>query len=185
VSKVDWSKAPEGATVYAGGVFRDGLLFWKEKQQCWDSEELAYLAMGGSIRFSDYEPRPQEWPEESRIDAISLNGATGEHYQLDSAGGLIEAQDFLSEGLKILDERGKQYGSNERECSFPQVAQAFNAITGHNLKGSDICLILAKLKEVRQYAKPDRFHDDSAVDAVNYMALHAQELRKERGHESK
>lgn len=91
----------------------------------------------------------------------------------------VSASDFLSGGLKTLSERGNQYGSNQRECSFPQAAEAFNAITGHSLKGSDICLILALVKQVRQYAQP-RFHEDSAVDAVNYLALQAQELKKER-----
>jgi len=89
------------------------------------------------------------------------------------------AADILSEGLKILSERGNQYGSNQRECSFPQAAEAFNALTGHNLKGSDICLIIALVKQVRQYAQP-RFHEDSAVDAVNYLALQAELMKKER-----
>ncbi len=99
-----------------------------------------------------------------------------------AVGGQIlsHAQDFLSAGMEILGERGKQYGSDDRECSFPQVAQAFNAITGNELKGSDICLMLALVKQVRQYAQPDRFHEDSAVDGVNYTALQAQELKKER-----
>lgn len=91
----------------------------------------------------------------------------------------VSAAAFLSEGLKILSERGNQYGANERECSFPQAAEAFNAITGHNLKGSDICLIIALVKQVRQYAQP-RFHEDSAVDAVNYLALQAELLKRER-----
>lgn len=89
------------------------------------------------------------------------------------------AAEFLSEGLKILSERGNQYGSNQRECSFPQAAEAFNALTGHDLKGSDICLVIALVKQVRQYAQP-RFHEDSAVDAVNYLALQAELLKKER-----
>lgn len=89
------------------------------------------------------------------------------------------AAEFLSAGLEILSERGKQYGSSGDERSFPQVAQAFNAITGKALQGSDVCLILSLVKQVRQYAQPDRFHEDSAVDGVNYVALQAQELKKE------
>ena len=91
----------------------------------------------------------------------------------------VSAADFLSEGLKILSERGNQYGSNQRECSFPQAAEAFNALTGHKLKGSDICLIIALVKQVRQYAQPGRFHEDSAVDGVNYLALQSELLKKE------
>ena len=41
------------------------------------------------------------------------------------------AAQCLEQGLSILSERGQQYGSNNRECSFPQVADAFNAITGN------------------------------------------------------
>lgn len=85
---------------------------------------------------------------------------------------------ILQEGLSILGERGKQYGSEGEERSFPQVAQAFNAIRGASLVGSDICLILALVKQVRQYAQP-RYHHDSAVDAVNYFALQAEERQKE------
>lgn len=89
------------------------------------------------------------------------------------------AADYLSKGLQILTERGNQYGSNSRECSFPQVAEAFNAITGNELSGSDVCMILALLKLVRQSAQPDRLHEDSLVDGVNYMALYAEVLSRE------
>lgn len=180
MSKVDWSLAPEGAEFYARG-FRK-LIDGFKIPVVWTS---AYWTDGGYTldeckKFSDYEQKPTEWPAEARADAIAQNGATGEHYQVVGISEMIEAQDFLSEGLKILGERGRQYGSNERECSFSQVAQAFNAITGNELKGSDICLVLALVKQVRQYAQPERFHEDSAVDGVNYTALQAQELKKER-----
>lgn len=122
-------------------------------------------------------PTALQWPDENRIDVIASNGPTGEHYD---KSGLTTAADFLSEGMRILIERGKQYGSGERECSFPQVAQAFNAITGRDLAGSDICLILALVKQVRQYAQPERFHEDSAVDGVNYTALQVEQLKRER-----
>lgn len=118
-----------------------------------------------------------QWPDENRINIVGTNGNTGEHYD---KSGLTTAADFLSEGMRILTERGQQYGSGERECSFPQVAQAFNAITGRDLAGSDVCLLLALVKQVRQYAQPERFHEDSAVDGVNYTALQAEQLKRER-----
>lgn len=118
-----------------------------------------------------------DWPDETRINIVGANGNTGEHYD---KSGLTTAADFLSEGMRVLTERGQQYGSGERECSFPQVAQAFNAITGRDLAGSDICLILALVKQVRQYVQPERFHEDSAVDGVNYTALQAEQLKRER-----
>jgi hypothetical protein len=40
-------------------------------------------------------------------------------------------------------------------------------------------MILAILKLVRQLARPDRPHEDSLVDGVNYMALYAEMVGKE------
>lgn len=85
---------------------------------------------------------------------------------------ITTASDFLSEGLRILSERGKQYDpSGQKEMSFDNVAEAFNCLTNSRLRGSDVCLLLALLKVVRQNANKD-FHEDSAVDFVNYAALH-------------
>lgn len=182
MSKVDWSKAPEGATHYKPSnkrfyiVDKNHTVLVLGKMRKWTISEHSF----DDVSSGDFISRPTESSAEIRIDAIAQNGATGEHYQFVGINEMAEAQDFLSEGLKILGDRGRQYGSNERECSFPQVAQAFNAITGNNLKGSDVCLILLLVKQVRQYAQPDRFHEDSAVDGVNYTALQAQELKKER-----
>jgi len=185
MSKVDWSKAPGAAELYASGHFsrtRNGTVEIVDELGEWVEGIFDFEAC---ILQEDYEPRPTEWPSEQRIEQIGQNGATGEHYeaaestQSHDSQKHVSAADFLSEGLKILSERGNQYGSNQRECSFPQAAEAFNAITGHNLKGSDICLIIALVKQVRQYAQP-RFHEDSAVDAVNYLALQAELLKKER-----
>lgn len=187
MSKADWSQAPEGAQFYAGDYFvkvdKFGDILFFQDADCW--RESACQDINVLYAQKDYEPRPKEWPSEQRIEQIGQNGATGEHYsaaestQSHDNQKPASAADFLSEGLKILSERGNQYGSNQRECSFPQAADAFNAITGHSLKGSDICLIIALVKQVRQYAQP-RFHEDSAVDAVNYLALQAELLKKER-----
>lgn len=93
---------------------------------------------------------------------------------------ITTASDFLSEGLRILCERGKQYDpSGTKEMSFDNVAEAFNCLTNSRLKGSDVCLLLALLKVVRQNANKD-FHEDSAVDFVNYAALHSEILKGEK-----
>lgn len=183
MSKVDWSKAPEGATAYADGVFwrYDGA--YKRWRNYNGSKWILAHARKELIDCLCVEYRPDHivdtnekvWPDETRIDVIASNGPTGEHYE--QAG---TAASFLSEGMRILTERGEQYGSDKRECSFPQVAQAFNAITGKAMTGSDVCLILALVKQVRQYAQPERFHEDSAVDGVNYLALQAEQLKRER-----
>lgn len=93
---------------------------------------------------------------------------------------ITTASDFLSEGLRILSERGKQYDpSGTKEMSFDNVAEAFNCLTNSRLKGSDVCLLLALLKVVRQNANKD-FHEDSAVDFVNYAALYSEILKGEK-----
>lgn len=184
MNKVDWSKAPDGSEFYANGRFRkknhDGKCPKRFDEGEWISGSLSYIECLNSL---DYEIRPDHivdtnekaWPEsEDRVDIIGTNGNDGQHYS-----EVKPASAILQEGLSILSERGKQYGSEGEERSFPQVAQAFTALTGKQLVGSDVCLILALIKQVRQYAQP-RYHHDSAVDGVNYLALQAEELQKER-----
>lgn len=89
------------------------------------------------------------------------------------------AVDLLNEGKEILAQRGEEYESDgSQERSFPQVAIAFNAITGHELKGSEIALMLQILKDVRQWSQ-DRLHEDSVIDGINYSALKGELLHKE------
>ena len=93
---------------------------------------------------------------------------------------ITTASDFLSEGLRILSERGKQYDPiGTKEMSFDNVAEAFNCLTNSRMRGSDVCLLLALLKVVRQNANKD-FHEDSAVDFVNYAALYSEILKGEK-----
>ena len=212
-SKVDWSKAPNGAEFYAKGHF------WKLDP---DTNGLRKFPTGETISqylgwhisniqgYSDYEVNPNHivdtikkaWTEsESRIDAIGQNVQTGEHNETigsklpDETGkdyfykssSWVEltppatASDFLSEGLRILEQRGQQYDPNgKKELSFDAVAEAFCCLTGKHLRGSDVCLMLALLKVVRQNSAT-QFHQDSAVDGINYMALWAELLKMERG----
>lgn len=88
--------------------------------------------------------------------------------------------DYLNECVSVQKQRGAQYDSTGKgERSFRACSNAYNAITGNNLKGSDICLILQILKDVRQYSDPTRLHEDSILDKVSYASLHAEELNKE------
>ena len=90
------------------------------------------------------------------------------------------ATDYLQECMDIQKQRGEEYSSTgEPERSFSTVAQVFTLITGKELVGSDIVLIQQILKDIRQYADPTRFHEDSGLDKVSYAALHSEELRKE------
>lgn len=109
-----------------------------------------------------------------RIDVIGQNGNDGLHY------GPKTSADYLAECLKVQQERGKQYdagGAGER--SFDAAADAFNCITGKDLRGSDVCLLLQMVKYVRQYSSPDRLHQDSVLDAVSYGALWAEQITGE------
>lgn len=88
--------------------------------------------------------------------------------------------EYLSACAQVQSERAKQYdASGTCERSFDAAAEAFNCVTGKNLRGSDVCLILEMVKLVRQYSDPTRLHEDSVLDAVSYASLWAEELTKE------
>lgn len=88
--------------------------------------------------------------------------------------------EYLTACAQVQSERAKQYdASGTGERSFDAAAEAFNCVTGKNLRGSDVCLILEMVKLVRQYSDPTRLHEDSVLDKVSYSALWAEELTKE------
>lgn len=92
MSKVDWSKAPEGAQYYANNAW------WKANQvKCgwlvlvddvWLSAEATSAFMHTPFAYRDVESiadhivdaSKKVWPSESRIDIIGTNGNTGEAY---------------------------------------------------------------------------------------------------------
>ena len=82
MTKVDWSKAPEGSRWYANGNFYRGIdgdvWYFCSHTERWKLS--SYAAAYCFTSFSDYEPRPQQWPSESRIDIISTNRNATEHY---------------------------------------------------------------------------------------------------------
>ena len=81
MSKVDWSKAPEGAEFYSSGCFYkcvNGVNRFSFGDPCWF--ESGFQSREALMQNEDYEPRPQQWPSESRIDIIGTNGNTGEAY---------------------------------------------------------------------------------------------------------
>ena len=92
----------------------------------------------------------------------------------------MKSTDILKQCVDVQTERGEEYGCEDgSERSFAAVAEIFNLKTGNSLKGSDICLILQDLKDVRQYTNPNEIHADSGVDKVSYASLHVEELYKE------
>lgn len=116
-------------------------------------------------------------PKSNRVSTVNrdLEG------QMASKKQSISVQ-YLNRCIDVQAERGEQYDSKGTgERSFAAAAAMFNAATGKDLKGSDICLIQDCLKVVRQYSDPSRIHDDSLLDKVSYSALWAEELNKELG----
>lgn len=88
------------------------------------------------------------------------------------------ATDFLSAAASLLGDRAKEYGRMAGERSMGKCVEAFNAITGRDLKESEGWLLLQILKDVRQWSAPG-YHEDSAKDCVAYSALKAEALAKE------
>jgi uncharacterized protein YaiI (UPF0178 family) len=53
------------------------------------------------------------------------------------------AEMYLAKAANLMAERGKDYDTaNQKERSAEKTATAFNAITGHNLTGPDVWLLL-------------------------------------------
>ncbi|MDY0136384.1 MAG: DUF6378 domain-containing protein [Thiomicrospira sp.] len=89
------------------------------------------------------------------------------------------AEMYLAKAAKLMAERGKEYDTaDQKERSADKVATAFSAITGHNLAGSEVWLLLQILKDVRQWTNP-RYHQDSAEDCIAYAALKAEAIAQQ------
>lgn len=91
------------------------------------------------------------------------------------------ASNFLLVANNTMKQRGETYDkSTEGECerSMGKTVEAFNAITGKDLKESDGWLLMLLLKQTRQQSS-DKYHHDSALDSVAYSALLAESLSDE------
>ena len=88
----------------------------------------------------------------------------------------MKAEQFLRNGADVLADRGKEYDKPEGERSMARTVAAFNAITGKDLSEAEGWAFMALLKMVRQWQNPGRYHEDSAIDGVNYSALMAEAL---------
>lgn len=149
------------AQLMAIGELRHRMLE-REKQ----ADEL--MPFGESI---DLKVLERDKPKSSAVSKVNLD--------INSQKPKLATQ-YLNECIQVQKQRGEQYDSKGTgERSFSACADAYNAITGGNLKGSDVCLILQVLKDVRQYSDPTRLHEDSLLDKVSYSSLHAEELNKE------
>lgn len=86
------------------------------------------------------------------------------------------AQNYLTEAIDIIDRRGQTYDKSQQqqERSMASIVIVFNQITGQDLTESQGWAFMQVLKLVRLHANPDKFHEDSAVDAIAYAALAAE-----------
>lgn len=85
----------------------------------------------------------------------------------------MKASELLINASNIMVERGKQYDTPDGERSMGKTVQAFNTITGRNLKESEGWLLLQLLKDVRN-CTGDKPHEDSLLDCIAYSALKAE-----------
>jgi hypothetical protein len=90
----------------------------------------------------------------------------------------MKAPQILNQAADTIEQRGKDYDHADGERSVEAAITAFNAITGHWLTEPDGWLFLQILKDVRQWARPDKYHADSALDCVAYAALKAEALAR-------
>lgn len=93
------------------------------------------------------------------------------------------APDILRDGLRILEERAKEYEQPGGERSTAKIVAAFNAITGREgdrgINETEGWLFLRLLKDVRFFSTVS-FHRDSGVDGVNYTALMVESKAREQ-----
>lgn len=93
---------------------------------------------------------------------------------------VMTARQLLLLAHDLQGERGAEYENKDKgERSFQKTATAFNAITGKDITPAEVALLLQILKDVRQWAIPDRLHEDSVVDGVNYSSLKGEELYRQ------
>ena len=78
--------------------------------------------------------------------------------------------DFLAEALKLIDERGQDYG--DLDANFERVRMIFFAITGINLSSREAALFLVSLKLARLKESPEKA--DHYTDGINYLAFAGQ-----------
>ena len=83
------------------------------------------------------------------------------------------AVQFLAAAAQHMADRAATYDKPEGERSMGKTVEAFNAITGRDLRESEGWLILALLKMVRSEQRPSP-HRDSIEDLIAYGALYGE-----------
>lgn len=154
----------------------DGL--WQASTERWNKRKITFnqlMAIGELKRLEiERDNEPQFGKNEDGSMKLTNFSANS------NSPNCKTSKDYLNECIEVQNQRGEQYDSKGTgERSFAAAASAFNAMTGQNLKGSDVCLLLTCVKAVRQYSDTTRVHEDSLLDLVSYASLWAEELNKE------
>lgn len=85
----------------------------------------------------------------------------------------FSAPDLLDAAAGHMRDRAKTYDKPEGERSMGATVQAFNAITGRDLRESEGWLLMSLLKMVRSETR-DTPHRDSVEDLVAYTGLYGE-----------
>lgn len=81
----------------------------------------------------------------------------------------LEPAAFMKLAASTVGDRGTENGYDDgQERSAQKVAEVFNALTGHQIKESDVWTLLIVLKLVRNQRK---FKLDNIVDLIGYSGL--------------
>jgi hypothetical protein len=78
--------------------------------------------------------------------------------------------EFLEEAIRLVDERGEQYGDLEE--NFMRIISIFDAMTGVELTCHQAALFLVAVKMSRLKTSPEKA--DTYSDAINYLAFAGQ-----------
>jgi hypothetical protein len=112
MSKVDWSKAPEGAEFYDSDEWPlwykidDGKVFFFSEKECWIPSAFDVSDIREEKGFYR---RPKEWPTEERIDNIGRNRTDDDlgHYNRN-------ADEALGKNLNVYSEESKKPKSGSK-----------------------------------------------------------------------
>lgn len=85
----------------------------------------------------------------------------------------ITAPALLDQAAKHMRDRAATYDAPQGERSMGKTVQAFNAITGRDLRESEGWLLLELLKIVRSETSKEP-HQDSVEDLIAYGALYGE-----------
>lgn len=175
-------EVPEGADKLV--LANDGILsFWVEGKQFNPNGHITNNGIDGK----SYEEWANEWspkilwqrhthPEELPfVDDEPVSKDEKEAARWKSNRTAVQ---IANASLKHIGDRADTYDQPNGERSAFKTALAFNAITGHNLKESEVWLLLQILKDVRQWSR-DEYHQDSAEDCIAYASLKAESLENE------